>query len=99
MVRLLIHKGFTDYRVIQKAKNLNTCKRKGKIIELLPSTQSIIAGDRLILNNVEPAIADPIELTQHCRLIAVFTELFEDIGPSKDLGDEAHLRLSRSFGS
>ena len=79
-----------------KAKKFEyTCKRKGKIIELLPSTQSIIAGDRLILNNVEPVVADPIELTQHCRLIAVFTELLRH-WPDKNKGqrDEAHLRLA-----
>ena len=77
-----------------KAKKFEyTCKRKGKIIELLPSTQSIIAGDRLILNNVEPAIADPIELTQHCRLIAVFTELLRHWSV-KGSRDEAHLRLA-----
>ena len=79
-----------------KAKKFEyTCKRKGKIIELLPSTQSIIAGDRLILNNVEPVVADPIELTQHCRLIAVFTELLRH-WPEKNKGqrDEAHLRLA-----
>ena len=79
-----------------KAKKFEyTCKRKGKIIELLPSTQSIIAGDRLILNNVEPVVADPIELTQHCRLIAVFTELLRH-WPDKNIGqrDEAHLRLA-----
>ena len=67
----------------------------GKIIELLPSTQSIIAGvDRLILNNVEPAVVDPAALTQHCKLIAAFSELFRVFPSVAGKRDEIHLALA-----
>jgi hypothetical protein len=67
----------------------------GKIIELLPSTQSIIAGvDRIILNNVEPAVVDPAALTLHCKLIATFSELYRHFPKGSGKRDEIHLALA-----
>ena len=67
----------------------------GKIIELLPSTQSIIAGvDRIIVNNVEPTIVDPNLLTTHCKLISTFTELFRHFPKGSGKRDEIHLALA-----
>lgn len=72
-------------------------KKKGNtIIELLPSTQTIIAGDdRIIINNVKPVTLDPWIAHQYCRLIAAFSELYL-YWPEKNKGqrDEAHLRLA-----
>ena len=69
--------------------------KKGQgVIELLPSTQSIIAGvDRIILNNVEPTVADPSRMTLYARLIATFTELYKH-WPAAGQRDEAHLCLA-----
>lgn len=68
---------------------------KGTIIELLPSTQSIIAGtDRVIINNVEPTVFDPAALTQHCKLIAAFSELFRVFPTTSGNRDETHLALA-----
>jgi KaiC/GvpD/RAD55 family RecA-like ATPase len=72
-------------------------KNKGNtIIELLPSTQTIVAGDdRIIINNVKPLMLDPSIAHQYCRLIAAFSELLKN-WPEKNIGkrDEAHLRLA-----
>lgn len=66
----------------------------GKIIELLPSTQTIVAGDdRIIINNVKPEILDPSLAHQYCRLIAAFSELVNH-WPTKGSRDECHLRLA-----
>jgi hypothetical protein len=67
----------------------------GKIIELLPSTQSIIAGvDRIIFNNVEPTVVDPAVLTLHCKLIATFSELYRHFPKGSGSRDEIHLALA-----
>jgi len=50
----------------------------GKIIELLTSTQTIIAGvDRVIINNVEPIILDPCAIDNDLRMIVAFSELLK----------------------
>ena len=57
-----------------------TVDKGGKIIELLSSTQTIIAGvDRVIINNVEPAIYDPSIAENEVRLIVAFSELYKNI--------------------
>ena len=49
-----------------------------RIIELLSSTQTIIAGvDRVIVNNVEPVVLDPAALMPDLRLIVAFSELLK----------------------
>jgi len=69
--------------------------KKGQgIIELLPSTQTIIAGvDRIILNNVEPTVQDPSHVSLYARLIATFSELYNH-WPKEGQRDEAYLRLA-----
>ena len=55
-----------------------TAEKGGKIIELLSSTQTIIAGvDRVIIDNREPAVIDPGAIQKEIRLIVAFTELFK----------------------
>ena len=74
----------------------NPKSKGGKIIELLPSTQTIVAGDdRVVINNVKPLILEPSRMQLYCRLIAAFTELYKH-WPAKGEGqrDEAHLRLA-----
>ena len=67
-----------------------------KIIEILTSTQTIIAGvDRVIINNVEPIEINPTELQMHCRLIAAFSELYLHWPkPDSKMRDEAFLKLA-----
>ena len=67
-----------------------------KIIEILVNKQSIIAGvDRVILNNVEPLVIDPSSMTLYARLIATFTELYNN-WETKGTGrrDETYLALA-----
>tara|TARA_Y100000593_G_scaffold90989_1_gene178678 strand:- start:188 stop:1972 length:1785 start_codon:yes stop_codon:yes gene_type:complete len=53
------------------------------VVELLASTQTIIAGvDRVIINNVEPVVYDPEEIKLHLKMIAAFSELYKH---AKDL--------------
>ena len=71
-------------------------KKGATIIELLSSTQTIIAGvDRVIINNVKPYEINPAELQVHTRLIAAFTELYKH-WPKPDSGmrDTAFLKLT-----
>ena len=67
-----------------------------KIIEVLTSTQTIIAGvDRVIINNVEPYEINPTELKLHCQLIAAFSELYQHWPkPDSKMRDEAFLNLT-----
>jgi len=85
-------KGFvaTKYSYPKSAARGNT------IIELLPSTQTIIAGvDRKIIHNIKPTVVDPSIIQQYVRLIVCFSELYK-FWPNKNEGkrDEAHLRLA-----
>jgi len=71
-------------------------KKGATIIELLSSTQTIIAGvDRVIINNVKPYEINPAELQVHTRLIAAFAELYKH-WPKPDSGmrDTAFLKLT-----
>ena len=72
-----------------------TVGKGGKIIELLTSTQTIIAGvDRVIINNIEPMSMDIADLNMHCRLIAAFSELYKHIPEGgKGLRNDFYLRL------
>ena len=66
------------------------------IIEVLQNTQTILAGvDRVIINNVKPLELDPIEVQQHCRMIAFFSECLKAWpGNTSGKRDYAHLRLA-----
>ena len=67
-----------------------------RIIEVLTSTHTIIAGvDRVIINNVKPTVIDPAQLQVHCRLIAAFSELYLHWPkPDSKMRDDAYLRLT-----
>ena len=83
----------------QTARQYGYPKKAGKgdkIIEVLVNKQSIIAGvDRVILNNVEPLVIDPSSMTLYARLIATFTELYNN-WETKGTGrrDETYLALA-----
>ena len=82
--------GKTAYKYVYP-KNV---KKGLGIIELLPSTQTIIAGtDRIILNNVEPSVQDPSHMSLNARLIATFSELYNH-WPKEGQRDEAYMRLA-----
>ena len=74
----------------------SSANKGDKIIEILTSTQTIIAGvDRVIINNVEPIEINPTELQMHCRLIAAFSELYLHWPkPDSKMRDEAFLKLA-----
>jgi KaiC/GvpD/RAD55 family RecA-like ATPase len=74
----------------------SSANKGDKIIEVLTSTQTIIAGvDRVIINNVEPIEINPTELQMHCRLIAAFSELYLHWPkPDSKMRDEAFLKLA-----
>jgi len=83
-----------DGKTAKKYAYPSNVKKGQGVIELLPSTQTIIAGvDRIILNNVEPTVADPRRMTLYARLIATFAELYKH-WPSAGQRDDAHLRLA-----
>ena len=83
----------------QTARSYGYPKKAGKgdkIIEILVNKQSIIAGvDRVIINNVEPLVIDPSSLNLYARMIATFTELYNN-WEKKGTGrrDETHLALA-----
>ena len=65
-----------------------TADKGGKIIEMLSSTQTIIAGvDREIINNVEPMALDPSSLSLELRLIVAFSELYPLVKDIKNRND------------
>ena len=74
----------------------SSANKGDKIIEILTSTQTIVAGvDRVIINNVEPIEINPTELQMHCRLIAAFSELYLHWPkPDSKMRDEAFLKLA-----
>jgi|TARA_R100000093_G_scaffold68427_1_gene40073 hypothetical protein len=70
--------------------------KEGKKVELLCSGISVIDGlDRIILDDREPAVADPEVIKQHLQLASFLAEI-EPYWPAKNLKkrDEAHLRLA-----
>jgi len=65
-----------------------TADKGNKIIEMLSSTQTIIAGvDRQIINNVEPKVIDPSSLSLEIRLIVAFSELYPLVKDIKNRND------------
>ena len=65
-----------------------TADKGEKIIEMLSSTQTIIAGvDREIINNVEPMALDPSCLSLEIRLIVTFSELYPLVKDIKNRND------------
>ena len=70
-------------------------KQGGKIIELLTNKQTIIAGDRIIIHDVDPVEADPSSIRQTCQLIVAFSELLVHWPEAnKGLRDDAFMRLT-----
>ena len=68
--------------------------KDGKKVELLCSGISVIDGkDRIILDDREPAIADPEVIKQHLQLASFLAEI-EPYWPAKGRRDNAHLRLA-----
>ena len=84
----------SDGKTAYKYSYPKNVKKGQTIIELLPSTQTIIAGvDRIILNNRAPTIQDPSRMTLIARLIATFSELYNHWA-AEGQRDEAYLRLA-----
>ena len=62
-----------------KSYNYPKAAKKGEtIVETLAGTQTIIAGvDRVIIDNVEPAVLDPAAIDKDLRMIVAFSELLK----------------------
>jgi len=66
-----------------------------KIIELLTNKMTWIAGDRIIINDVDPLETDPSPIRQTCQLIVAFSELLVHWPEAnKGLRDDAFMRLT-----
>jgi KaiC/GvpD/RAD55 family RecA-like ATPase len=85
------HKIFYRKNKNEKVKNYSypkTVDKGGKIIEVLANTQTIIAGvDRVIINDVQPAVIDPSALKLETRLIVAFSELYTLVKDNQNRND------------
>ena len=74
-------------------------KKNETVVEILSSTQTIIAGeDRIIINDVPPSEVEPSTIRLYAKLMAIFRDL-EMHWANEGERDKAHFELAGFFAS